>query len=506
MRAAFRLATALAGAGLLASPAMADTLKEALTQAYYDNPTLEAARAQQRATDENVVIQRAAGLPSLDSTGGFTEFIQQGGNTFTAPGRQATANINLGVPLYQGGAVKNGIRAAENRVEAGRADLRGTESAIFTQVVSAYMNVILNEALVSLSANNVEVLAINLEATSDRFEIGDLTRTDVAQSESRLALARGDLRSARANLVSAREDYIALIGEAPTNLQPPPPLPGLPGSPDEAVDVALDNNPDLIAARERAEAAGFDIEVAGAGRLPRLEVVGGPGYTNYLGSLGTVPGAGTVADQDSLAIQAGLRFTLPFFQGGRVAAQQRQATAQAQAALEQVIATERDIIAQVRAAYSSWRAANAIIASSQAAVDAAALSLEGVRAENTVGNRTVLDILDAQQELLRAQVQLVTARRNAYVAGFSLLAAMGRAEARDLGLGEEGTLYDPIDNYDRVRDIIWDWQRDPDPMATSSRTVDIPAADGEVDDSQPLEEFDTEIIDYSDTAPPTQGS
>ena len=506
MRAAFRLATALAGAGLLASPAMADTLKEALTQAYYDNPTLEAARAQQRATDENVVIQRAAGLPSLDSTGGFTEFIQQGGNTFTAPGRQATANINLGVPLYQGGAVKNGIRAAENRVEAGRADLRGTESAIFTQVVSAYMNVILNEALVSLSANNVEVLAINLEATSDRFEIGDLTRTDVAQSESRLALARGDLRSARANLVSAREDYIALIGEAPTNLQPPPPLPGLPGSPDEAVDVALNNNPDLIAARERAEAAGFDIEVAGAGRLPRLEVVGGPGYTNYLGSLGTVPGAGTVADQDSLAIQAGLRFTLPFFQGGRVAAQQRQATAQAQAALEQVIATERDIIAQVRAAYSSWRAANAIIASSQAAVDAAALSLEGVRAENTVGNRTVLDILDAQQELLRAQVQLVTARRNAYVAGFSLLAAMGRAEARDLGLGEEGTLYDPIDNYDRVRDIIWDWQRDPDPMATSSRTVDIPAADGEVDDSQPLEEFDTEIIDYSDTAPPTQGS
>ncbi|MFB0611905.1 TolC family outer membrane protein [Aurantiacibacter poecillastricola] len=502
MRHALRLVTALAGATLIASPAMADTLKEALRQAYYDNPTLEAARAQQRATDESVPIQRAAGLPSLNTTGAYTEFVQQGGNTFTAPGRQVTSNLSLGVPIYQGGAVKNGIRAAENRVEAGRADLRGTESSIFTQVVSAYMTVILQEALVALSENNVEVLRINLEATSDRFQIGNLTRTDVAQSESRLALARGDLRTARANLISAREDYIALVGEAPTNLEPPPPLPNLPDSPDQAVEIALENNPDLIAARERAQAAGFDIEVAGAGRLPTLEVVGGPGYTNYLGSLGSVPGAGTVADQDSLAIQAGVRFTVPFFQGGRVAAQQRQATAQAEAALEQVIATERSIIAQVRAAYSSWRAANAIISSSQAAVDAAALSLEGVRAENTVGNRTVLDILDAQQELLRAQVQLVTARRNAYVAGFSLLAAMGKAEARDLGLADEGVLYDPIENYDRVRDIIWDWQRDPDPVVSSTRTVDIPAPDGEVEDGEPLEEFDTEIIDYSDTAPP----
>lgn len=499
MRKTLRLATALAGVGLLAAPASADTLKEALAQAYFDNPSLEAARAQLRATDENVVIQRSARLPSVDTTGGYTEFIT-GGSGVAA--RQATANLTLGVPLYQGGAVRNGFRAAEERVDAGRADLRGTESGLFTRVVAAYMDVILNEALVTLSANNVEVLGVNLEATSDRFQIGDLTRTDVAQSESRLALARGDLRTARANLVQARETYIELVGEAPTDLEPPPPLPGLPDSPAQAVAVALDNNPDLIAAQQRADASEYDIAVAGAGRLPRFEVVGGPGYTNFLGSRTTIPGSGAAADQDDLGIQAGVRMTLPLFQGGRVAAQQRQATAQAQAALEQVIATERNVIAQVRASYSSWRAALAIIASSQAAVDAAALSLEGVRAENTVGNRTVLDILDAQQELLRAQVQLVTARRNAYVAGFSLLAAMGKAEARDLGLGEEGVLYDPVDNYDRVRDIIWDWQSDPEPVATSSRTVDIPAADGEVVDENPLEEFDTEIIDYSDTAPP----
>ena len=465
---------------LCAGPAQADTLKEALARAYASNPQLEIARANLRATDENVPIQRSAGLPSLDASGGYTEFVVPSGNSFISPARQVTGNVSLGVPLYQGGAVKNGVRAAEERVQAGRADLRGTESDLFTQVVAAYMDVLQNEAIVGLSTNNVRVLSVNLEATSDRFEIGDLTRTDVAQSESRLALARGDLRTAQSNLIAARERYIELVGDAPDDLRSPPPLPGLPADVASAVDVALENNPDLIAAQERATAADYDIAVAGAGRLPRVEVVGGPGYTNYLGSLGTIPGSGTIADQDSTSVQAGVRLSLPLFQGGRPAAQQRQATARASAALEQIVATERNVISQVRSAYSSWRAANAIIASTQSAVDAASLSLEGVRAENTVGNRTILDILDAQQELLRAQVQLVTARRNAYVAGFSLLAAMGRAEARDLGLEEYGPLYDPVVNYDRVRGIIWDWQRDPDPEAASTRTVDIPAQDADI--------------------------
>ena len=179
-------------------------------------------------------------------------------------------------------------------------------------------------------------------------------------------------------------------------------------------------------------------------------------------------------------MQGGLRLSLPLFQGGQVAARQRQAQAQAAATLEQVVATERDVVAQIRSAFSSWQAAMAIIASSQTAVDAAELSLEGVRAENTVGNRTILDILDAQQELLRAQVQLVTARRNAYVAGFSLLAAMGRAEARDLGLEGDVALYDPVENYERVRGNIWDWSRDPDPEVQSTRTVHVPPQDGAI--------------------------
>lgn len=389
--------------------------------------------------------------------------------------RELSGSITLGVPIYSGGAVRNSVNAAKTRVKAGQADLRATESAIFSQVVAAYMDVILNEAIVGLTANNVQVLTVNLEATSDRFEIGDLTRTDVAQSRARLALAEGDLRTARANLVSARERYIQLIGKAPEDLQPPPPLPGLPATVEEAVSVALESNPDLIAARERAKASAYDIEVAGSTRLPRVEIFTSASANDTLGtSLINGPYDNTGA------ATAGVRATIPIFQGGYPAALERQAQARSAAALEQEIGAERDAIAQVRSAYSSMQASDALIASSQSAVDAASLSLEGVRAENTVGNRTILDILNAEQELLSARVQLVTARRNAYVAGFSLLAAMGRAEARDLGLGEEGLLYDPQVNYERVRGKIFDWSFDPDPIAQSTRTVDTPAQDGEI--------------------------
>lgn len=479
----------LAGATLVAAPASADTLREALVEAYRTNPTLEAARAQQRANDENVPIEKSAGRPDIGATGRYTEFLKQSSTSFAAPERAINLGVELGVPIYSGGAVKNAVRAAEERVKAGQASLRGTQSALFSQVVAAYMDVIRNEAIVGLAANQVDVLTTNLQATSDRFEIGDLTRTDVAQSEARLAIAQSDLRAAQANLIAAREDYIALVGEAPTDLQPPPPLPGLPDNPEEAVDVALENNPDLIAARERADAAGYDIEVAGAGRLPRVSLFTGYTYDNYLGTLG-----GAIVDDPSIpaedvsqtasGAQAGVSITIPIFQGGRPAALQRQAQARASAALEEIIAAERDVIAQVRAAYSSWQASLSIIESSQAAVAAAELSLEGVRAENSIGNRTILDVLNAEQELLNAQVELVTARRNAYVAGFSLLAAMGRAEARDLGLGGEGLLYDPQLNYERVEGKWFDWDRDPDPVPQSTRTVDIPAQDAEIPGSE----------------------
>ena len=467
----------MAGLALTAAPALADDLRKALVLAYRTNPNLQAARAQQRAIDENVPIERADGLPGASASATHTELLHQSESSGFTPDRQLQAGVSLGVPIYSGGAVRNAVRAAETRVEAGQADLRATESAIFSRVVAAYMDVILAEAVVGLNRKNVEVLEVNLRAASDRFEIGDLTRTDVAQSQARLALARGDTRSAESNLVAARETYIATVGKPPVALEAPPPLPGLPANVQDAVAYALENNPDLIAARERSKAAGFDIAVAGSTRLPRVEVFTSGSYSDYYGTLRS--GTGLAPSQSSTGATAGVRASIPIFQGGRPAALRRQAQARAAATMEGEIAIERDVIAQVRAAWSSWQAANEIIASSQTAVDAAALSLEGVRAENSVGNRTILDILDAEQELLQTRVRLETARRNAYVAGFSLLAAMGRAEAQDLGL-DGGALYDPDTNYRRVRGKVFDWQNDPAPQPQSTRTVDTPAQDGSI--------------------------
>jgi outer membrane protein len=316
-------------------------------------------------------------------------------------------------------------------------------------------------------------LKTNLEATRDRFEVGDLTRTDIAQSDSRLAQAISQQEGARAQLIASRENYIQLVGTAPGQLEQPPLLPNLPDSPEMATEKALASNPDIAAAQKSAEATRFDVAAAKAARLPRVSAVADKSYANFLGSLNSfIPGFNT--SQSSQTAAAGIQLTLPLYQGGLPSAQVRQAQARSSQALEQVIGTERGVIAQVRSAYASWRASNAVIKSSETAVSASALSLEGVRAENSVGNRTILDILNAEQELLNAQVQLVSARRNAYVAGFSLLAAMGQAEARDLGL-DGGVLYDPEINRQRVRKHLWDWGNDPEPVAVSTQTIDTPA-------------------------------
>lgn len=466
------------GMCLAASPSLADELREALVMAYNTNPTIQAARAQQRATDEGVPIARAPGLPSLSGTATYTEFTSRSGSNYSAlsSARTLDAGATLSYPLYSGGGIKNSVRAAETRVVAGRSDLRAVESGIFTQTVTVYMDVILAQEVVKLNKANVQRLEVNLQATKDRFEIGDLTRTDVAQSESRLALARGQVRSAEANLIAARERYIQIVGKAPENLAPPPPLAGLPSNVDEAVDFALDHNPDLLAARERAKAAGFDVRVASAGRMPRVSAFANAGYTDFLGTRGGVVPS-TI--QSGTATTAGVRATIPLFQGGQPAAQRRAAQARQDAALEQQVGVERSVISAVRSAYAQWQAAQSLIASTQTAVDAATLSLEGVRAENTVGNRTIIEILNAENELLNAQVQHETAKRNAYVAGFNLLAAMGKAEARDLGL-DGGALYDPVTNYNRVSGSIWDWSNDPEPKADATRTVDTKAQDGSV--------------------------
>jgi outer membrane protein len=478
-----RLIALSVGAALIATPLQAESLRDALVQTYNTNPTLTGARAGQRATDEGVPIAKAQGRPDVTASATYSELFPRSDGSNFSPDRQLAGRIDMTVPIYAGGAVKNGVRAAENRVEAGQAGLRATESAIFSAVVGAYMDVIRDESIVDLNRAQVGVLQVNLEATKDRFEIGDLTRTDVAQSEARLQLAISSMESARANLIRSKEIYIQLVGKEPGSLEAPPPLPNLPATPDDAVKVSLDSNPDLIAARELREAAGFDRRGANAARLPQVAGFTSSSYSNNFGSIdsGSLP----PFDKTSSSAQIGVRATIPLYQGGQPAAQIRQAQARLSQAQEQEIASERDAIAQTRAAYASWRASLDVIAASERAVAANELSLEGTRAENSVGNRTILDILNAEQELLQSKVQLVTARRNAYVAGFSLLASMGKAEARDLGL-DGGALYDPMVNYEEVEGAWVDWSSRPDPTAQATRTVDTAAQKAEI---EPLPQY-----------------
>ena len=498
MRASFLLLGTIL-AGLSVASASGETLQEALLKAYQTNPTLTGQRAGQRAADQNVPLARAAGRPTVATSGGLNENFIRGGNSFTSPERSLNGTIGVTVPVYQGGAVRNSVRAAEIRVEAGQSTLRQTEAQLFTAVVGAYNNVLRDEAIVGLNAQNVRVLETNLRASRDRFEVGDLTRTDVAQSEARLSLARAQLQTAQANLITSRESYVSLVGDSPGTLAPPPPLPHLPTSPDAAVEVALQDNPQLLAARRARDATDYDIKVARASRLPQVGVTVGQNYSNFLGTLGA--GQGYQGTQSGTSTAAGLSLNLPLFQAGRPAALIRQAQELRSQAIEQATLAERQVIAQTRSAYAVWRSSQEVIASAEAAVAANKLSLEGVRAENSVGTRTILDILNAEQELLNSQVTLVTARRDAYVAGFALLAAMGEAEARDLGL-EGGPLYDPTVNYTRYRGSLSDFDTDIPTSTAASSTASVPAQNAVV--TRPLDPMLQSNVDRS--APLTTGA
>ncbi|MDT9597909.1 TolC family outer membrane protein [Sphingosinicella rhizophila] len=459
------LAAAAISALMLGGVAKADTLREALVSTYNNNPTITGQRAQLRTLDEGVAIARALGRPQVSATAGINQDLTRtgGGN-----GRNLNAGVDISYPLFNGGSVRNQIRAANERVLAGRAVLRATEGDIFTETVAAYMDVIRDRSIVELNRNQVRVLETNLQASRDRFEVGDLTRTDVAQSEARLALARSELELAEGRLTSSEENYRRLIGSLPGELEPPPPLPPPPATAEQAVDIALANNPDLVSIAAQARAAGRDIAVARADRLPTLSAIASGRATNYLGTADEQFGPGVANTQTQTGV--GVQATVPLYQGGLVSARVRQAQAVQSQILEQGVEVERFVVAQTRAAFSSYQASLDSIESNELAVAANTLALEGTRAEQTVGTRNVLDVLNAEQELLNSQVALVTARRDAYVARFQLLNAMGQAEAKDLNL-DGGVLYDPVANYDRVSRRSSDWNDDPSPTPVATRTV-----------------------------------
>ncbi|MHA1599866.1 MAG: TolC family outer membrane protein [Alphaproteobacteria bacterium] len=427
---------------LLSAPVAGQSLDETLATAYSSNPTLRAARAQLRAVNEgvpqalsnwrpSVIINGSAGRQRVESKSSFST-TQDSTTPF-----EATATISQ--PLYRGGRTIAGTARAENEILVQRANLDSVEQSVLLRAATAYMDVWRDQAVLDLNVNNERVLQRQLEATQDRFTVGELTRTDVAQSETRLAVATSGRIAAKGSLSTSRAIFQEVAGVAPTMLVAPPPLTGLPGSLDETVAAAISNNPGVRAATFAEKAAQKRVREVVGELLPTVSINASVRHSEETSQRGS--------QSDVARILA--EVSVPLYQQGAVSSRVREAKhISNQRRLEIDEARRR----QEQEAVSAWRAletARAQTLSFEAGVRSADIALEGVRQENSVGARTVLDILDAEQELLDAKVSLVRSQRDSIVTGFQVLAAAGRLLARDRGLQVD--VYDPDVDYQKVR-------------------------------------------------------
>jgi len=429
----------------------AESLDEALAAAYMDNPTLLAARAELRGVNERVPQELSNYRPSafVDGQAGVERIDNDFGSGGTQSSGGAETNepreilLDVEQPLYRGGRTVNAVARAEAEVQAQRARLRSVEQDILLSAVAAYMDVWRDEAVLLLNINNEKVLARQLEATQDRFDVGELTRTDVAQSESRLSRATAERVGAEGNLTASEATYQEVIGRPPelASLEPPDTLAGLPSAQGEVVRAAVDNNPDVISARFDENAAERQIKVAQGQLLPEAFLTGEARHTENFGS----------SDNETDVARGLFEVTVPVYQQGLVSSQVReskQISAQRKRELDEAVRSAE------RFAINAWaglETARAQSESFRAGVRSTGIALEGVRQENAVGARTILDILDAEQEFLDAQVSLVRARRDETVASYGVLAAMGRLTARELALAVEA--YNPDEDYQAVRNL-----------------------------------------------------
>jgi len=447
--------------GALSAPAGAQTLQEALAQTYYNNPTLLAARAQLRSVDEGVPQALAGWRPTVVMAGSYgaadvrtrsqvQQFRSDGSFFFRDPSfpssntlRQertpAQATITLTQPIYRGGRTTAQTRQAENTVLAQRARLLAVEQQVLGDAISAYITAIQNAELLRLNINNEQVLSEQLRATNERFRVGEITRTDVAQAESRLAGARTARTQAEGNLQIARATYQRVIGEAPRRLTNPQPLQVPVRSAAEAQALAVGNNPNVVATLFAAASARDNIDVQMSTLLPQIS-------------------ANAQAFRQDNTIQphirqsggqATLQLSVPLYQGGAEYSQVRQARQQAQQTLSQVDEARRTAAQQAAQAWETLRSARAAVDSVRSQIRAAEIALDGVQREAVVGSRTTLDVLNAEQELLNARTSLVNALSSVVTGSYQLAAAIGRLTAQDLALQVE--LYDLTAYYNAVR-------------------------------------------------------
>ena len=470
-----RLGWSVSVAALLAAVpglAAAQTLQDALTGAYGSNPQLQAERAQLRATDEGVsqaesnwrptvTVSASAGLEHLDSSSSGTGssglqalpptnplastlnpvLAELAASSQTGPAnlRPTTYGLTISEPLYRGGRTTAQISQALNLVRSERAHLVDTEQTVFLAVVTDHMNVVEEQAVVDLNKNNEMVLRRQLEATQDRFKVGEVTRTDVAQAEATYAQAIASRQSAEGQLQVFRAAYEHDVGERPGMLVAPTVGPQLPTSHEDAAAVAALAAPTVVEAQYAELAAEDNVAVIRGQLLPTVTLQGSVAHSS------DQQVAGLKTDAEQIVAQ----LSMPLYEGGAIYSQTRQAT--------QTVAQKRSLVddarrAAVQAAGAGWeqlQATRATIKSLKEQIRANEIALEGVQQEGSVGSRTVLDTLNAEQTLFQSRVSLVQSQRDEIVFEFTLAQAVGRLTAKSLGLAVD--YYDPDKNFELVR-------------------------------------------------------
>jgi outer membrane protein len=444
------------------APALADTIEAALVRAYQNNPQLNAQRASVRSTDETVPQALSGYRPrvSLTGTAGYqyTDTLTTAGGTPTTLVRTGihgansprSAGLTVSQTLFNGQQTANRTRAAESQVSGAREGLRVLEQTVLLQAATIYMDYLRDSAIVEVQKSNVRVLEQTLKQTKDRFNVGEVTRTDVAQSEAQLAAGNTQLLTAEANLTTTRSNFRRIIGNEPQSLAPGSPVDRfLPGTLPAAVDLGLTQNPNVTAAMFGIDVSYLQVKVNEGALLPTVTLQASVQQSYEQ----------TMTLQRSFGASAVAQLSVPVYQGGGEYAlirQSKETLAQQRLNLEQVRDQTR---ANVVTAWGQLVAGKAQVRSAQSQVSASEIALNGVREEAKAGQRTTLDVLNAQQALVNARVALVTAQHDRVVASYSVLDKVGRLSPVVLKLPT--TVYDPSVHYHQVRDS-WFGVRTPD--------------------------------------------
>jgi outer membrane protein len=428
------------------SAAQAESLADAMRAAYRKNPTLNADRARQRGTDELVPAAKSGWRPSVTATGtvqrqwtGTTKvttlFGTSGGNDAVS---SAAVRIELSQPVFRGFRTVEGVKSAKATVEAGRQQLLSTEQGVLLDVASAYLSVNRDRQIVAIRQKNVSNLRKQLRGAQARFDAGEVTRTDVAQSRSRVSGAEGNVAAANSDLQSSIAAYVAAVGHKPGKLKYSR-LGKLPHSLESALATAQEINPQILAASWVYDATQHDVKVAKGALLPTIDLQASASY-----SATDNDGDGPVRSATVLGV-----LNVPIYQSGREYAAIRQAKQTASQRQIEIIEATRAVRRQVTSAWYALQASREAIVSAKSQVSAAELALDGIQQEYQVGSRTTIDVLNAEQEVLTARIGLVNAEFSEKLSSYQLLQAMGKLTAKHLGLG--GTYYDPKRNYNRVK-------------------------------------------------------